>query len=155
VQPDNRTLERQILETLEEDSRVDPNEINVRVDNGVVYLEGTVDGAAERKAVREDVDSVPGVEQVVDNLKLVNFIERSDNELREAVRQDLIRSPYVDAAHVEVTARNGEVILEGVVGTFAEKSSAENVAWWTPGVTNVISQLKAEEADFVEDEPPW
>jgi osmotically-inducible protein OsmY len=155
MQPRDRELENLIKHMLVEDTRVDPKEVNLRVENGVVHLEGTVDSAAERKAVYDDVEAVAGVTQIDDNLKLRNFIERSDDELMEAVKQDLMRAPYVNASGIDIIAHNGEVTLKGRVQNFAEKSAAENVAWWTPGVLNVVSQLSAEETDLSEDEPVW
>lgn len=148
-------LKERIEQALHDDTRVDLNEIDVRVENGVVHLEGAVDSAAERKAVKEDVETIPGVDQVVDYLKLRNFIERSDEELREAVKQDLMRDPYVDASGIQIQAHDGKIRLEGHVSTFAEKHSAENVVWWTPGVVDVVSHIQAEEADIDENEPAW
>lgn len=151
----DKEIEERIKRALEEDTRVDPKEINIRVENGVVHLEGMVDSAAEKKAVRDDVESISGIEKIDDRLGLRNYIERSDEELREAIKQDLLRTPYVDAADIDIMTHNGNVILEGRVNTFAEKTAAENVVWWTPGVLDVVSHLQAEEGDLSEEEPVW
>jgi len=149
-------LKQKILDALAHDTRVDAREIRLRVENGVVYLEGSVDSAAERRAAITDVQSVPGVASVVDYLKLRNYIERSDEELAEAVKQDLIRDPYVDASNIRVIARGGEVILEGRVKTTSERNAAVNVALWTPGVTDVTSRLEVEEEEEeAVQEPVW
>jgi osmotically-inducible protein OsmY len=147
---DDQQLKQNIIDVLRDDTRVDDREITVRVENGVVYLEGSVDSAYERKAAREDVETVPGVKQVVDYLGLRNWIPRTEEELAEAVRQDLLRDAYVDPKTIEVRAHQSEVALEGSVRTHMEKTAAESVAWWTPGVTNVIDHLSVTEEDMEE-----
>ena len=70
VRATDSIVEELARRTLRNDSRVDVSEIQVRVQDGIVYLSGTVDSAAERRAAREDLQSAPEVEQVVDELKL-------------------------------------------------------------------------------------
>lgn len=132
-----------ILDTLRRDSRVDLNEISVRVEDGVVYVSGTVDSAAERRAVIEDIASV-SFERVVETIVLANFIERTDEELRISVRQALLRDIAVDASPIRVDAAGGRVVLNGTVASYSQKYNAEDVAWWTPGVVDVVSHLEVD-----------
>ncbi|MCL5104658.1 MAG: BON domain-containing protein [Armatimonadetes bacterium] len=143
VWPGDRKVEELVTSVLSKDSRIDFSEIKVKVENGVVYLSGTVDSAAERRAAQEDLESAPPVETVVDQLTLRNFIERTDEELAESVRRALIRDITLDARQIKVEATGGVVTLSGRVESYAQKSAAENVALWTPGVVDVISHLEA------------
>jgi len=150
----DREVAELIHEILTRDSRVDAGEIDVRVEDGVVFLSGAVDSAAERRAAQEDVESTPAHE-IVNTLTLGNFIERTDDELRAAVKQALSRDLAVDAAAVVVDAKDGVVTLSGRVASSSQQYAAQDVAWWTPGVTDVISQLHVDGAIEPPDEPDY
>ena len=145
----------QVARVFAADSRIDPGEIEVRVENGVVYLSGAVDSAAERRAAEEATQSVPAVDGVVNNLGLRNFVERTDHELAEAVRRSLARDIAVDAGPVLVEARQGVVTLGGCVSSYRQKSAAENIAWWTPGMTDVVSEIEVDGIGEPPDEPDY
>ena len=59
----------------------------------------------------------------------------------------------MDARPIRVEARGGVVSLSGRVASYAQKSAAENVALWTPGVVDVISRLEAGPLPGPPDEP--
>ncbi|MHB9037388.1 MAG: BON domain-containing protein [Armatimonadota bacterium] len=151
----DREMEELVTVALRMDSRIDLSEISVRVDDGVVYLSGTVDSAAEKNAAQEDLQATTGVGQIVDQLALRNYIERSDEELRHSVKQFLIRDIDVDAQPIEVEARGGVVTLTGRVASYAQKTEAECVAWWIPGVTDVISRLEVDGILEPPEEPDY
>ncbi|WP_410596546.1 BON domain-containing protein [Amycolatopsis sp. lyj-23] len=46
------------------------------------------------------------------------------------------------AQHVEVAIDDGQVTLTGAVPTPAERRSAEQTAWFAPGVTAVDNQVQ-------------
>jgi len=144
VRATDSIVEELARRTLKSDSRVDVSEIQVRVQDGIVYLSGTVDSAAERRAAREDLMSAPEFEQVVDELKLRNYIERTDDELREAVKRALIRDIDIDSRGIAIEAKRGAVTLGGHVPSYAQKLEAETVVWWTPGVTEVMNRLQVD-----------
>lgn len=132
------------MRLLRDDTRVDRSEIEVHVEEETVYLTGTVDSAAERQAVQEDVQAVAPAGSIVNQITLRNYVERTDDELREAVRHALIRDVSVDVGPIDVAAKDGEITLSGIVQSRAQRNAAEDVAWWTPGVTNVTSRLQVE-----------
>lgn len=138
-------MEESIRRFLTADSRVDISEVEVRVEDGTAYLSGTVDSAAERQAIVEDVRAAARIDDVVDQLALRNYVERTDGELIEAVRHALVRDIAVQPAPIRVDARNGEIVLSGHVDSYARKNAVEDVAWWTPGVTAVVSHLEVED----------
>jgi osmotically-inducible protein OsmY len=47
----------------------------------------------------------------------------------------------VDASRISVEADGSEVILRGIVRTWAEREEAEHVAWRAPGVSKVDNRL--------------
>jgi osmotically-inducible protein OsmY len=149
----NEQLRREIERVLREDHRVDAREVTVAVAGPHVTLRGAVDSAAEKRAARQDAESVPGVERVTDEMTVRNFARVPDDELAAAVRNALLRDAYVDAEGIEVYAQEGEVRLDGTVSTYAERKAAADVAWWTPGVINVENLLLVTGEAFVDFDP--
>lgn len=149
----DQDIERAVRAALRSDSRVDPLEIEVAVDDGVAHLWGQVDSAAERQAAIEDARSTPGVGSVVDKIELCNYVERTDEELRQSVKSALLRDSLGSARCVEVSAASGVVTLNGHVPSYRHKSDAENVAWWTSGVVDVVSFIQVDGTIDPPDEP--
>ena len=152
--PNDREIEELIDKALSRDSRVDRGEIEVRVESGVAYVSGTVDSAAERRAAQEAIESTP-VDRVVDTVTLGNFVERTDEELKAAVERALARDIAVDCSPISVHAEDGVIVMAGKVSSSAQKYAAEDVAWWTPGVTDVISHLEVDGVVEPPDEPDY
>ena len=146
-------LKREVERVLREDHRVDAREVTVQVEGPHVTLTGAVDSVPEKRAARQDAESVPGVEGVTDRMTVKNFVKLSDDELVAAVRNALRRDAYVDDSSIEVYASGGEVRLDGTVATYHERKAAADVAWWTPGVINVENLLLVTDEEFVDVDP--
>jgi osmotically-inducible protein OsmY len=149
----NEQLRSEVERVLREDHRVDIKEITVTVTGSHVTLAGAVDSVAEKRAARQDAESVPGVDGVTDEMTVKGFEAVPDQELVAAVRNALSRDAYVDASRIEVYAQQGEVRLDGTVATYAERKAAADVVWWTPGVINVENLLLVTDEDFVDADP--
>jgi hypothetical protein len=67
---------------------------------------------------------------------------RSDARIREAVCETLADDDQIDATHIEVIVKNGEVILTGRVEDRFTKRRAEDVVEHVPGVIEVQNQLR-------------
>jgi len=65
----------------------------------------------------------------------------NDRELRDLVRARLEEHNALDIDDITVRAANGEVILEGRVGTDAERQIAEHVITDVIGITSVRNNL--------------
>ncbi len=65
----------------------------------------------------------------------------TDRELQRHVEDALAWEPSVDAANIGVSADNGVVTMNGEVGTYTEKSTAERVALRVYGVKAVANDL--------------
>ena len=68
--------------------------------------------------------------------------QRSDERVRELVCEALTDDDDVDATHVEVNVKNGEVMLAGTVEDREMKRRAEDCALRVPGVRDVHNQLR-------------
>jgi osmotically-inducible protein OsmY len=72
---------------------------------------------------------------------------RSDDRIRETVCEALHDDDHVDATHIEVVVKNGEVILTGNVEDRRQKRLAEDLVERLPGVKDVQNQLRCGSAD--------
>lgn len=68
--------------------------------------------------------------------------KRSDEKIFEDACEALFRSRYVDASGMEVSVKNGEVILTGEVVSREMKKHAERVIENIRGVVDVRNELK-------------
>ncbi len=67
---------------------------------------------------------------------------RSDDEIRDDLRNRLTWDSWVDPAQVNIDVRGGVVTLTGDVDSVVEKRAAGDDAWDTPGVVDVVNNLK-------------
>jgi len=108
--------------------RTEGYEVDVAVEDGVVTLTGLVDSWQEKELVERVASGVRGVLEVNNSIG-VRQAERDDDEIAEDVRGALRWDRYVDLALVDVSVDDGRVILEGTVGSAAERSRAIANAW--------------------------
>lgn len=57
-----------------------PYNIKIKVENGLVYLEGKISWDFQREAARKSLDSIRGVKGVIDNLELKSDIHHKMEE---------------------------------------------------------------------------
>jgi osmotically-inducible protein OsmY len=74
---------------------------------------------------------------------------RSDDRIREAVCEALTEDHHVDATHIEVVVKNGEVILTGSVADRRQKRAAEDCAEAISGVHDVQNQLRIQDRERI------
>jgi hypothetical protein len=67
---------------------------------------------------------------------------RSDDRLTEAVSEALRDDDDIDATHIEVVVKNGEVMLTGTVDDRQEQRLAEDLIERLPGVKDVQNGLR-------------
>ncbi|MDO8588085.1 MAG: BON domain-containing protein [Armatimonadota bacterium] len=66
---DDIRLGNRVMDMLSDDPRIDPFDIQVRAENGDVYIDGEVEDREAREAATELAASVPGVKTVVNALR--------------------------------------------------------------------------------------
>jgi hypothetical protein len=70
---------------------------------------------------------------------------RPDSRIREEVNDRLTQHGRIDATHIVVEVKNGEVALKGRADNRQTKRRAEDLAWSVMGVHDVHNQLRIEE----------
>lgn len=136
-------IQKDVLEELEWDARVRPNEIGVAVKDGVVSLTGWVDSYLKKMAAEEDAYRVPGVKAVVNDIevRLPGSAERTDVDLAKAVLDALKWDAGVPTDKIQVTVDHGWVTLRGEVEYYFQKRDAERAVERLSGVRGVTNLL--------------
>ena len=70
--------------------------------------------------------------------------QRSDERIREDISDRLMANDWLDASDIEVTVKDGEVTLSGIVDSRSAKRLAEDVAEHAAGVHDVMNQLRVQ-----------
>jgi len=133
---------------------VEGYEIKVMAQDGKVTLTGTVDNYQEKYEAEEVVSGVYGVTEVKNRLitdltanpfafdlyshnyypygtKIKNHYApvKSDQEIKDDIKNQLWWSPYVDLSDVNITVDNGTAELSGKVDSWREYNYAEKNAY--------------------------
>ena len=115
--------------------------IELRVQDGIVTLDGEVSNLCLKRLAGTLAWWVPGTRDVVNGLGIEPPQDDSDDEISDAVAVVLEKDPFVGAGRVSVSARGGVVLLEGAVRSGEEKRMVERDAWFVFGVNGVENRL--------------
>jgi osmotically-inducible protein OsmY len=150
---DDQEIKKEIEARLEWDVYVDSILIDVSVTNGKVALAGIVGSATEKSRAIQDA-WIAGV-RLVDAAELEvewwtrdemrkkqPFVPKSDEEIKQAVKDAFFYDPRVASFNIDVDVDKGFVTLNGVVDSLKAKRSAELDASGTVGVRWVKNLLK-------------
>jgi osmotically-inducible protein OsmY len=137
-------IQRNVLDELKWDARVQPNEISVAVKDGIVTLTGWVDSYTKRWAAEEAAVRVSGVKAVANDIevRLPSSSERTDTDIAQAAVRALEWDALIPTDRVKVTVSKGWITLEGDVDWAFERDDAERVVrrlTGVKGVTNLIT----------------
>jgi osmotically-inducible protein OsmY len=137
-------IQEAILAELKWEGRVQPTEIGVAVQDGIVALSGRVDSYAKRWAAEEAAHRVLGVRAVANDVevRLSPDDQRTDPDLAAAVTRALAWDTFVPLDKLDITVSGRWVTLLGVVDRPYQKLDAEQVVrrlLGVRGVTNLIT----------------
>jgi osmotically-inducible protein OsmY len=137
-------IQRDVLDELKWDARVQPNEIGVAVKDGIVTLTGWVDSFTKKWAAEEAALRVPGVTAVANDIevRLPFESERTDADLAAAAIRALEWDAAIPSDAVKVTVSKGWVTLEGEVDWEYQKDDAERVVRRLTGVRGVTNLIR-------------
>jgi osmotically-inducible protein OsmY len=113
--------------------------IKVMVEGGWVTLTGDVDWKYQKQAAAESVRYLMGVIGVSDQIGIKPSLSAAG--VKSDIEAALQRSVIADARKISVGVQGSEVTLSGTVHNWAERETATNSAWGTPGVRNVVDKL--------------
>lgn len=126
---------------LQWDAFVPVERLEVTVARGWVTVQGEVEWQYQRRAAERAVRRLSGVRGVTNLIAVRPRVRPSPDDLRSRIEDALIRSAETDAERIRVQVSNDQIVLSGIVSSWAEKEEAERVAWSAPGVTSVDNRV--------------
>ncbi len=132
-------IENNINDALIWDQATEALEVGVNVSAGRVTLTGTVDSWQEKQLVEKVAKGVSGVEAVTNSIVVDYKQDRSDYEMKQEIAKRMNWDAYVDDAMISVDVSNGTAVLDGTVGSAAEKQRAITNAW-VAGIEDVNAE---------------
>lgn len=167
---------KEVRAAFEREPRVNLHRYPVRMDfrDGVLTLEGEVEHIAAKRLCMKLAIAVPGVTGIVDRLRVAPATRMGDGAILDAVRDALLQEPALQPCTIkltrkgrletvrevtalphgviEVSVKDGVVLLDDHVTTLAQKRLAGVLAWWVPGSRDVINGLAVEPPQEDSDE---
>lgn len=139
--------------------------VRIDFDGEALVLEGDVEDIVAKKLSLELAGAMPGVHGVVDRLRVIPAEPREDGAIRDGVCRALLDEQAMtnctlrawikgqvetlreilaadSCGNIEVSVENGVVTLDGEVISLSHKRLAGVLAWWTPGIRDVINGLE-------------
>jgi len=137
-------IQRDVLNELEWDARLQPNEIGVAVKDGIVTLSGWVDSLVKKWAAEEAALRVRGARGVANEIevRLPAMAERNDADIAAAALHALEWDAAIPLDQVKVTVSQGWVMLEGEVEWQYQRRDAEWAVRRLTGVRGVTNLIK-------------
>jgi osmotically-inducible protein OsmY len=145
--------------------------IDLSMSDGALAMEGQVPSIGAKKIALERAASVPGVGHIVDRLRVTPARAMTDAQIRDHVRDLLLDEvelqpvaraapsattgsalrPQVVLGSMGISVTDGVVTLDGAVPSLAHKRIAGVLAWWVPGVRDVVNGLEVDPPEEDDD----
>ena len=136
-------IKNDVLSELKYELSIKVTDIGVLVKDGTVTLTGYTTSFDEKLAAVHAVKRVAGVVAIADDIELhiPDANHRTDGEIATAAAHKIAWATTIPTGTVEITVRNGWIILEGEVEWWYQKNAAETVMKSIAGVHGVSSSI--------------
>jgi Predicted periplasmic or secreted lipoprotein len=135
-----------VINALKWHTQIQDEKLKVKVEDGIVKLEGEVEWNYQRTQAKSAIENLAGVRLVNNFITVKSRVTPTD--IQQKINAAFQRSANIDASRITAEVVGSKVILSGKVRSFAEKDDAENAAWYASGVTSVESKVEIEEPEY-------
>lgn len=141
----NRPSDHDLKETIERglywNDYLDYSDLDVKVDHGIVSLNGTVDAFWKKQLTAEIAENVKGTIGVDNNIVVAKNQQSDDQEIVNAIQANLKSNQNIEEKNINATVVSGFVTLTGKVKNRDQNMQAYETALYTRGVTGIDNQL--------------
>lgn len=116
--------------------------IELRVDDGIVTLDGDVPSLSHKRLGGALAWWVPGSRDVVNGLGVEPPEEDTDQEILDGLRLVLEKDPLIDASGIAARCESAVVTLRGQCPDASHRELAEFDAWALFGVDGVVNEIE-------------
>lgn len=171
-----KTVLQRALAALHSEPRIGPRFKPRVLDHdgiGTLTIDGEVESLAAKKLALEHLAALPAVTEIVDRLRVRPAAAMGDGEIRARLMESFYEDPAFQGLGIreyrnrqyevirqprepgrgslDIEVSDGVVTLNGAVPGLASKRLAGALAWWVPGVRDVINGIAVEPPE--EDAP--
>lgn len=139
--PDDEEIKRDAREVLRINPHIDEDEIDIRVQAGVLTLTGTVDSLWKKHRVEMLVSDVAGLTAVINSIAVVPTEKILDEVIARQIVAALERNADLEVDDIDVKVSNGQVTLSGSVDSYFARREAYELALYTVGVVSINDRL--------------
>jgi osmotically-inducible protein OsmY len=132
-------IARAAINRLDWSVTVPKDRVKVKVSQGWLTLEGTLDWQFQREAAADAVRNLMGVKGLTNQIDVKPQVSKA--EVKSMIEAALKRSAVVDASRITVQTEGDGVILRGTVRSWSEREEAQQAAWRAPGVRSVDNRI--------------
>lgn len=146
-QVDDAAITAKVKAKLTADPEVNPFNIDVDTDAGVVSLRGTVEDPEAKTAAGQLARNTEGVVSVRNEIKVGQTTagQRVDDAaLATAIKTQITADGDIAANNIDVDVNDGVVTLSGVVKSEMARQEAERIARNHTGVRSVVNQIEVQ-----------
>ncbi|MEJ2054001.1 MAG: BON domain-containing protein [Calditrichaceae bacterium] len=140
--PSDEEIKQRAENIISWDPIVDESTLNIRVNSGILTLEGHVDAHWKLANIENKISGIRGILKITNNLTVNPKRHLTDDMVAEDVSSALKRDEMIDSHNVRVEVQDGIVRLVGTVPSWISKRAAEVDTSLTRGVIDVKNDLK-------------
>lgn len=142
IVPDDM-IKTNIRRTIQDNSVIlEPDKITVNVNDGMIFLRGTVSNYTEKIMATTISSWQDGVKGVENEINVLPSQEAKSDENIKSILNEIIQNhfPFID--NFSITVINGNVTLEGNAQTLWEKNHLKEEFLQVLGVKSVVENLE-------------
>lgn len=136
-----------VIQALRTHVSVPEENIQIKVDDGIVTLEGEVDWDYQRTAAKTTIEGLIGIRSVKNLLTIKPKL--SPKNISKKISETFHHSATIDAQRINVEIIGTRVILKGKVRSLLEREDAEDAAWAAPGISSVENKFELESEEIL------
>lgn len=139
--PSDKEIKSSVENLIAWNPNIDSTDIDIKVNNGFVDLEGTVNAYWKKTRAEQIASGVSGVLEITNKLAVVPTEDIVDKVVAEDITASIERKFSVDVEDVNVKVKDGKATLSGTVPNWSAYRAAIESAENTAGVTEIVDNI--------------